>query len=98
MVSMRDKPFVISAPHEPTFAGRARHSVRAAAQCNVDCIGGAQGTARPTVAQRFMVSMRDNSFAINALHEPPHRKAGFIRQNRARGFLWCIAPIHQQVL
>jgi hypothetical protein len=30
-----------------------------------------------------MVSMRDNSFAINALHEPAIRNAGFIRQNRS---------------
>jgi NADH-quinone oxidoreductase subunit N len=55
---------------EPTVAGRARHSVRAAAGCNVDCIRGAQGTARPTVAQRFMVFMRDNCFAINTFPEP----------------------------
>jgi branched-chain amino acid transport system substrate-binding protein len=69
--------------HEPTVAGRARHSVRAAAGCNVDCIRGAQGTARPTVGQRFMVFMRDNCFAINPLPQPAIRNAGFIRQNRA---------------
>jgi hypothetical protein len=56
--------------------------VRAAAGCNVDSIRGAQGTARPTVAQRFIVFMRDNCFAINPLPEPTLGNAGFIRQNR----------------
>ena len=67
MVFMRDNSFAIEPLHEPTLAGGARHSVRAAPGCIVDCIRGAQGTARPTVAQRFIVFTRDNCFAIKPL-------------------------------
>jgi hypothetical protein len=70
IASVRDNSFAREPLHEPTVAGRARHSVRAAAECNVDCIRGAQGTARPTVAQWSMVFMRKNCFAI----KPPHER------------------------